>query len=206
MEKNFIEENYVKEEVKVNAIWANVFGLIVLAIAVILFGVPFFLIWLRNYPVSRLINTSMSLQARLMNVAVALLILIPGIVAHELIHGIFFALFAENKYKSLKFGIMPASGLFSPYCHCRDKLRINHYRIAGIMPLIILGIVPAVISIIIVNLLLLYFGILFTAAAAGDILMLTKTLKEKKDAWIFDSPTNIGFVVYRPIAIKNQNR
>ena len=197
MEKNFIEENYIKEEVKINVIWANVFAFIVLAVAIILFGTPFYLIWIRNYPVSRLVDTSMSLHAQLMNVVVALLVLIPGIVAHELIHGIFFELFAENGFKSIKFSILPASKLFSPYCHCKDKLRKNHYRIGGIMPLVILGIVPAVISIIVGNLLLLYFGIFFTMAAAGDILVFTKLMKEKKDTWIFDSPTEIGFSVYR---------
>ena len=65
------------------------------------------------------------------------------------------------------------------------------------MPLVILGIVPAVISIITGNLLLLFFGILFTMAAAGDILMFIKLMKEKKDTWIYDSPTDIGFDVYR---------
>ena len=41
------------------------------------------------------------------------------------------------------------------------------------------------------------FGIAFTAGAAGDILFLIKLMKEKKDTWIFDSPTDIGFDVYR---------
>jgi len=197
MKKNFIEENHIKEEVKISAVWANVFAFIILAIAVVLFGIPFFMIWLRNVPTERLVNTSMSLQTRLINIAIGFSVLILGFIAHELIHGVFFALFADNRFKSIKFGIMPASKLFTPYCHCNEKLMINHYRIAAIMPLVILGIVPAVISIIIGNLLLLYFGILFTMAAAGDILMFIKLMKEKKDTWIFDSPTDIGYDVYR---------
>ena len=197
MENNFIEENYIKEEVKINAIWANVFAFIVLAVAVVLFGIPFYMVWLKNVSMNRIYDTAMSLQTQLINFAIGLSVLILGIVVHELIHGVFFALFVENRFKSIKFGIMPASKLFSPYCHCKNKLRINHYRIGGIMPLVILGIVPAVISIIIGNLLLLYFGIFFTMAAAGDILVFIKLMKEKKDTWIFDSPTEIGFDVYR---------
>jgi len=193
----FIEENYIKEEVKIGAVWANVFAFIVLAVAVVLFGLPFFMIWLRNVPVNGVINTAMSPQTMLINVAIGLSIFVLGCVAHELIHGIFFALFAANRFKSIKFGILPADKLFSPYCHCKEKLRINHYRIGAIMPLVILGIVPAVISIITGNLLLLFFGILFTMAAAGDILMFIKLMKEKKDTWIYDSPTDIGFDVYR---------
>ena len=197
MENNFIEENYIKTEVKISAIWANAFAFIVLAVAVVLFGIPFFMIWLRNVPMNRIYNTSISLQTRLINIAIGLSVLIPGFIAHELIHGVFFALFAENKFKSVKFGILPASKLFTPYCHCNEKLRMNHYRIAAIMPLVILGIVPVIISIVFGNLLLFCFGILFTMAAAGDILMFIKLMKEKKDTWIFDSPTDIGFDVYR---------
>ena len=197
MEKNFIEENYIKEEIKISAIWANVFAVVVLAVAVVLYGIPFYMVWLRNIPMNRIFTTSMSLQTRLKNVGVALLILIPGIVAHELVHGFFFAHFAENGWKSIKFGIMPASKLFSPYCHCKDKLMINHYRIAAVMPLVIMGIIPAVISIITGIWILSVFGLAFTAGAGGDILMFAKTLKEKKDTWIYDSPTDIGFDVYR---------
>ena len=197
MENKFIEENYAKEEVKINAIWANVFAFIVLAIAVVLFGIPFFMIWLRNVPMIRIYDTAISVQTRLINFAIGMLVLILGFIAHELIHGLFFALFAENRFKSIKFGILPPSKLFSPYCHCKEKLRINHYRIGAIMPLVILGIVPAVISIIIGNLLLLFFGILFTMVAAGDILMFIKLMKEKKETWIYDNPTDIGFDVYR---------
>jgi hypothetical protein len=197
MEKTFIEENYIKEEIKINAIWANVFAFIVMAMAIVLFGIPFFMIWLRNVQMNRVINTAISLQTWLRNFAILLLIFLPGMIAHELIHGVFFALFADNRFKSIKFGIMPASKLFSPYCHCKKKLRINHYRIAAIMPLVILGIIPAIISNIIGNQLLLFWGIIFIATAAGDILMFAKTLKEKKDTWIFDSPTDIGFDVYR---------
>jgi len=199
MENKFIEEDYIKEEVRINVIWANVFAFIVLAIAVVLYGIPFYMVWLRNVPMYKVFTTSMSLRMRLMNVAITLLIFIPGIVAHELIHGLFFALFTEKRWKSVKFGIMPASKLFSPYCHCIDKLMINHYRIATVMPLLIVGIIPAVISIITGILILFVFGLAFTMGAAGDILMFIKLMKEKKDTWIFDSPSDIGFDVYRKL-------
>ena len=197
MENNFDEENYVEEKVTINIIWANIFGFIVLAVAIVLYGIPFFLVWLGNPPASGLVNTSMDLQIRLLNIVIVLIITILGTVAHELIHGIFFTLFAENKFKSVKFGILPASKLFSPYCHCKDKLRRNHYMICSIMPLIIVGIIPAIISIIIGNLILFILGILFTVGAAGDILVFVKLMKEEKDTWVFDSPTDVGYLVYR---------
>jgi hypothetical protein len=39
----FIEENCIKEEATVNLIWANIFGLIVLAVAALFFGIPFYI-------------------------------------------------------------------------------------------------------------------------------------------------------------------
>jgi hypothetical protein len=65
------------------------------------------------------------------------------------------------------------------------------------MPMIIQGIIPAIISIIIGSTDLLFWGILFIVAGAGDILMFLKTLKEKKDSWLFDHPSEAGYYIYR---------
>ncbi|MDR2536706.1 MAG: DUF3267 domain-containing protein [Treponema sp.] len=199
MENEFVEDEYIKEEVIVNIVWVNIFGIIILAIAIAVFGIPFFMIWHEQYSISIGINTAMSLQERIKNLAIAFSILIPGITAHELIHGIVYAIFAKNKWKSVKFGIMPAKKLFTPYCCCKERLKINHYRIAAIMPLIILGIIPATISIVLGNYFLLLWGIIFTVGGCGDILIFIKTLKEKKGSWILDHPTEAGYYVYKKI-------
>jgi hypothetical protein len=206
MKTSFLEENYVKEQVIINIIWANIFAIIVFAIAIILFGIPFYLFWYQGYPVSSIVsaNTTISLLERIRIVAIALLIMMPGIIAHELIHGVVFAIYSENKFKSVKFGIMPASKLFTPYCHCNEVLNIRHYRIGIIMPLILLGIIPAIISIFIGNIFVLFWGILFTMAGGGDILIFIKALKEKKDSWILDHPTEAGYYVYKQISKENE--
>ncbi|MDR1837644.1 MAG: DUF3267 domain-containing protein [Treponema sp.] len=201
MENRFIEENYIKELVKINIVWANIFGIIVLAVAMILFGIPFYLFWYQEYPVS---NTTLSLLEWLKNISIIFLLFITGIIAHELIHGVVFAVYSENKFKSIKFGVMPASKLFTPYCHCKEVLNIRHYRIALIMPSILLGIIPAMISIIIGNIFLLFWGVVFIMAGGGDILMFVKTLKEKKDSWILDHPTEAGYYVYKQISKENK--
>ena len=201
MENRFIEENYIKELVKINIVWANIFGIIVLAVAMILFGIPFYLFWYQEYPVS---NTTLSLLEWLKNISIIFLLFITGIIAHELIHGVVFAVYSENKFKSIKFGVMPASKLFTPYCHCKEVLNIRHYRIALIMPSILLGIIPAMISIIIGNIFLLFWGVVFIMAGGGDILMFVKTLKEKKDSWILDHPTEAGYYVYKQISKGNK--
>ena len=45
---NIVEENYIKEEIIINIILANIFGIIVLIIALIIFGIPYFLFWHEN--------------------------------------------------------------------------------------------------------------------------------------------------------------
>ena len=126
-------------------------------------------------------------------------ILILICVIHELIHGLFFSMLAEGKFKSVKFGIMPAKKLFSFYCQCKEKLRLNQYRIAIIMPLIITGIIPAIVSILIGDNLLFSWSIICILLAGDDILILLKTSKEKKNVWIFDHPTKGGYYVYREL-------
>ena len=87
------------------------------------------------------------------------------IIIYEIIHGIFFAKY--YKYKSEKYEIMPIEKLFMPYCHCKEILKINHYRIAAIMPPIVSRIVPAIISLVTGSFALLFFGIVFIGAGCG---------------------------------------
>jgi len=195
-----VEENYIKEEIIINIIWANIFGIIVLIIALIIFGIPYILFWHENI-LNINTNISLSFYNKLLlifkNIVFMFLIFLPGVILHELIHGIFFAVFSENKFKSVKFGIMPAKKLFSPYCHCREVLNIKHYRITIIMPLILLGIVPSIVSIFIGNFLLFFWGIIFIVAGCGDILIWIKTLKERNDSLILDHPSEAGYYVYK---------
>ena len=197
---NLIEEKYTKEEIIINIIWANLFGIIVLIIALIIFGIPYFLFWhekIFNINTNISMNFYDKLLLLLKNIGFMFLILFPGIILHELIHGIFFAIFSENKFKSVKFGIMPAKKLFSPYCHCKEVLNIKHYQIAIIMPLIILGLIPAIISIFNGNILFFLWGIIFIVAGCGDILIFIKTLREEKDSIILDHQSEAGYYVYK---------
>ena len=186
--EEYIEENYIKEEVIINLSWANVFVLIVLVVALIIFGIPYLLIW-QETVVNDIHASSYSL--------IFFLALVFGIVLHELIHGIFWAAFTKEGFKSIKFGIMPASKFFSPYCHCKEPLKLNHYRLGAIMPLVILGIIPTIISICIGSLFIFGLGVFFISSACGDILIFKKTLKEKKDSLLFDHPSEAGYYIYR---------
>jgi hypothetical protein len=196
----FIDENYSQEKIIINTVWANVCGIIVLIVTLAVFGTLFRLLHENITEETKFSIYSIIFGSKegLLNSFVFLLIMITGIIFHELIHGLFFALYSKNKFKSVKFGILPKEKLFTPYCHCKEKLKINHYRIAAIMPTIILGIIPAVISLNIGNIVLLVYGILFISAGSGDLLMIMKLIKEKNDVFIYDLPDDVGFIVYRP--------
>ena len=118
-------------------------------------------------------------------------ILIVGAVIHELLHGITWGYFAKNKMKSIKFGVKWQ--YITPYCHCKEPLKVKHYWIGGAMPLIVMGIIPAIVAIAIGNSFLLHFGIFFSWAAGGDIISLFMLRKLDRNSYVSDHPTEMGF-------------
>ncbi|MCL2721762.1 MAG: metalloprotease family protein [Treponema sp.] len=190
------EDNYIKEKMSINIVWANIFAFIVILKSVIIFGIPYYIIW--NYKGADAFTYTLFHENTILRFFIILILFIISIFLHEIIHGIFFAVNSENKFKSIKYGIMPKEKLFSPYCHCVEILKINHYRFAVIMPTIILGIIPIIVSLIIGHFLVFIFGVVFIAAGSGDILMLLKMKKLKNNVLIYDLPDEAGFIVYKP--------
>ena len=123
-------------------------------------------------------------------------IVIVGLLVHELIHGIAWAIFAKNGFKSISFGALWK--YLALYCHCSEPLKVRHYAIGALAPLVILGIIPAIVGIIILNPYWLLFGILFIASAIGDIMVAWKLRKENPENTILDHPSEPGYLVYEP--------
>lgn len=119
-----------------------------------------------------------------------LLYLLGGIIIHELLHGLTWSHFALHGMKSIKFGIK----WLTPYCHCKEPLKVKHYKIGGAMPLIVMGIIPSIIGLIIGHGGILSFGIFFTWAAAGDIITLFMLRKLDGDDYVSDHPEKMGFI------------
>lgn len=121
-----------------------------------------------------------------------LYILIGGIVIHELLHGLTWGYFALNGLKSIKFGVKWK--FLTPYCHCKEPLKVRHYRLGGAMPLIVMGIIPSMIGLIIGHGGILSFGIFFTWAAGGDIIALFMLRKLDRNVYVSDHPEKMGFI------------
>ena len=179
---------------------ANLYQLL-LALPVLLFdGVPYMLIWCElggSWTECRLslMRLNMTVIQNVMNIPLWLFLvpvaIVAGIVFHELLHGIVMAAFAKNGWKSVSFGFNVQA--FAPYAHCREPLSPNAYRLTLVAPGILLGDIPVLVGWCTGNILFLFFGILFTLSAAGDIIIFWMS-RNITGGMLQDHSEKIGFV------------
>jgi len=118
---------------------------------------------------------------------------IIGIILHELLHAFVFLLFAEKGFQSLKFGFIEKP--FIPYVHCSEAIPVWAYRISILMPGMLLGILPSIAGIFTGSLYTTLFGLFFTGAAAGDVLLFKSTLAFDGNTEIHDLAEDMGFEI-----------
>jgi hypothetical protein len=193
MEQNLLE-NYIKEIRTIDLAKANIFSLLLFIPIILVYGLPFYLIWGELDFIGLFVESFK--ENPHFSIAIVI-VLLAGIVVHELIHGATFALFAKHGFKSIKFGILLK--MLTPYCHCKEPLRVKEYIVGAIMPAIILGLLPGIIAIFIGNVFLLIFAIFFTGAAAGDFMIINLIWKEDKDTMVLDHPSEAGCFIFKKI-------
>ncbi|MFO7923994.1 MAG: DUF3267 domain-containing protein [Bacteroidales bacterium] len=147
----------------------------------LLYLVPFILIW----------DTETLVSDILLYIEYSIPVIPAGIIMHELLHGAGWSLFTQKGFKSVKFGFNWK--FLAPYCHCREPLKVKHYITGTLMPLVILGVLPALLAIALGNGALLIFGIIFTWTAGGDIISLFMLRNLESDSYVFDHPDKMGF-------------
>lgn len=193
-------ENYKKEIITFDLVKANFYAVFMIIPILLIYGVPFLLIWKNDFNKAALKQFLKNYNVGLLeNTLIILLILTLGVVLHELIHGITWSLYTKKGFKSIKFGVLWK--MLTPYCHCKEPLFVKHYIIGGIMPAIILGLIPAIYSIVSGNLMWFLFGTFFTLAAGGDFLIVSMLLKERMNSLVLDHPSEVGCFIYRKIKI-----
>lgn len=103
-------------------------------------------------------------------------IVIVGIILHELIHGLFWLMGSSIKnFSNIKFGILKQS--FTPYCHIKVPLERNAYVIGAIAPSLILGLAPLILGLCIGDILVYFFGYLFLLSSIGDFMIISLVMK-----------------------------
>ncbi len=116
-----------------------------------------------------------------------------GVFAHELLHALGWVFFTKNFWRSIRFGIKWE--YLTPYCHCKEPLKRIPFLIGAVLPLLVLGLLPAAYAILKGSFLIWFFGFFFTIAAGGDIIAIWMLRKVKKGQLIQDHPTELGFII-----------
>ena len=182
------ENEEIVENVTMSTGKANVYGSLIFIPVILFFGVPFSLIW--GWDTFKLGGIQFITKS-----STFFATLLIGIILHEGIHGLFWAIYCKNGIKSIKFGVKWE--YLTPFAHCKENLTVNQYKLGAAMPGILLGLLPSILAIIIGNTWLLFTGILFTGAAGGDILILLKLRKYDSKFLMKDHPDEIGFMVLK---------
>ena len=193
-EKKLLEKGYVRKDIQISVITANILGfLLTLPFVAIVFVCFYFRNGFPN------IDKRLDENPVLYFVGIGVIILSSAALAfvHEKIHGWFWSIGAENGKKDIEFGFQKET--LTPYCTCTSPLSKSMYILGSMMPMTILGIVIGVASIFLNSLVLLFISALQIIGGAGDILISTMLLFHKtkdKDTVLLDHPTKIGLVSF----------
>jgi len=179
---------YKASPLTIDVVYANVMAIVVtlpflLPLCVLFFGLQGFS------------GISVSLSGS--SFVVSLVVILALIVIHELIHGFFWGLFAEHGFKAVEFGVIWKYA--TPYCTCRDALKKSHYIIGAMMPLVLLGVLPAIIASINGSGTLFTISLFMTMAGGGDVLIALKLLRYHpagKQVVYLDHPYECGLVAF----------
>jgi len=161
----------------------QVYALIFIIPLILLFGLPFYLVWGENAFTALRFRSFLFLTV----------FILGGVAVHELLHGITWALFAKKGFRSISFGIKWE--YLTPYCHCSEPLKVWQFVAGALAPAVIMGFLPAVSALFTGNTLLMCFGIFYFWAASADILTVWLMRRLKKNQLVSDHPKELGFIV-----------
>lgn len=188
-----IPEGYERIDKIIDLGKANIYGFLILVPVSIMYIVPYYLVW-RKIPGLYSVFSDDGLSP-FMKFAYTIVVVVAGIVLHELIHGLTWSFFTKRGFRSIRFGIMLR--MLTPYCHCKELLTKNQYILGAIMPAIVLGLIPGIWAIATGSVAVLYLGVFFTIAAIGDFMIIFSIRNEAKDSLILDHPNEAGCYVFR---------
>lgn len=125
--------------------------------------------------------------------ALLLIAVLLGVIAHELIHGLSWAIFGHKPFSSIEFGFQWKT--LTPYAHLKEPVEVNAYRLGAFLPGFILGILTYLLSLMLGNGALFWFSLIHTSAAGGDWVVLWLIRNVQAGIQVEDHPTNAGCYV-----------
>jgi hypothetical protein len=188
-------ENYLKKEYTLSAAKANIRALFIVLPILLVYILTYSLIWPEQFSLTALKGLLIVYKTWILFLPfILLLIIILGAMLHEMLHGYTWALFCENGLKSIKYGMCWA--LLTPYCHCQEVLSLRAYMLGGVMPGLLMGLLPAFVGLVFGSIPVFLFGVLFSMAASGDLLVLWMLRHQTRTALVQDHPDLIGCYVF----------
>lgn len=115
------------------------------------------------------------------------------IVLHEGTHAIGWKVASGLPWSAFTFGF--AWRALAPYCHAKEPMGVTAYRIGGILPLLITGLIPWLIGLALGDAVITTLGTLLIAGAVGDIYVLWSLRNVPSSARVIDHESNAGCVV-----------
>lgn len=197
MNPNYQLNNYIKKPITFTIEQAAQLYIRLMGVLVIIVVVPFIVIHFQSLS---FYFSHFNWLIFLKDIFLFVVSMFIGIVLHEAIHGLTWALFVKERLRAIKFGIMKQH--FTPYCHCKGFLRVKHYVAGAIMPAIILGLLPILWAFANGSPMLFFLGVYFIVAASGDFLIIYLLRNEDCNNYVKDHKTLPGCIVYK---LNNQN-
>ena len=173
-------EGYVVEKKTISMLKANIVALLAMALLALLGLMAMYAIW-GAFPFGRPWTGAAFFPA-----------VVLGIVVHELIHGFTWMWVTRSGFRHLRFGTL-SGGV---YCHIDVPMNKRKYVIGALMPLLLLGVLPFLLSFVMPSLWMMLFGVLFISAAMGDVMIVWVIRHEPADTLVYDHPTEAGCMVY----------
>lgn len=138
----------------------------------------------------RLINGLETLYAQPLFLILGFAILV---VLHELIHGLSWQWLSGSSAQDIKYGFQWKT--LTPYAHLKKPIDIRPYRWGAALPGILTGLLPLFVGLVIGSGVWLIMGIMMTAAAGGDMMILWLLRKDKAPMLVEDHPSKAGCYV-----------
>ena len=116
-----------------------------------------------------------------------------SVVAHEGLHAAGWLIFGRVPRSEIELGVRHAT----PYAHTTAVVAAGSYRVGIVLPALLLGVLPALLSWLTGSSALMVYGAFMLAAAAGDVLVLWLIRDVPAKRLVQDHPTQAGCRVAR---------
>jgi hypothetical protein len=124
--------------------------------------------------------------------------LLIGVVVHEWLHGIVWAIAAGRPFSSIAFGIQWKT--LTPYAHSKEPMKAGPYRAGALAPFVGTAVLPAIYALASGNGAVLAATLFFGAVCGGDLVILWLLRRVRMDDLVQDHPKRGGCTVLRPRA------